>query len=137
MYYLQTEIEVVCAVFNISGFQSVVHICLSNNVVATKLIMFVTLRFYATGSFLQAVADSAGIDTATACKIVYKVSRAIARIEIIFIKLPSTNEKMQLTAIFFIILLDFQGALDCTYVKIIFSGGNQDVIFRNTKGFFL
>nr|XP_015839407.1 PREDICTED: putative nuclease HARBI1 [Tribolium castaneum] len=102
---------------------------------AGQLMWFVTLRFYATGSFLQIVSDF----SATACRIVYKVSKAIARLETIFIKLPNTNQEIQSNSREFYNIARFAkciGALDCTPIKITSPGGNQAEIFRNRKGFF-
>ncbi|XP_044259845.1 putative nuclease HARBI1 [Tribolium madens] len=91
----------------------------------------VTLRFYATGSFLQVVANFSGIG--------HRVSWAIARLETIFIKLPNTNQEMQCNSKEFYNTARFPkciGALDCTHIKIMSPGGDQAEIFRNRKGFF-
>ncbi|KAK9739323.1 hypothetical protein QE152_g9082 [Popillia japonica] len=55
----------------------ILHPTERNKAVTAETMLFVTLRFYATG-FLQVVGDFVGIDKATACRIVHKVSRAIA-----------------------------------------------------------
>lgn len=101
--------------------------------------LFVALRFYATGSFLQVVADFAGIGKATACRIVHKVSRAIAQLHVIFIKMPSAHEEMIANSAEFYNIARFPkciGALDCTHIRILSPGGPEPEVYRNLKFFF-
>lgn len=101
--------------------------------------LLVTLRYYATGSFLQVVGDFAGIDKSTVCRIVYKVSQAIAELFNIFIKMPTTEEEKRTASLEFHRIARFPkciGALDCTHIKISSPGGNEPEIYRNRKNFF-
>lgn len=98
-----------------------------------------TLRFYATGSFLQVVGDFMGVDKGTASRHIWKVTRAIAGLYPQFVKMPSTQEGLQRESQLFYNISRFPrciGALDCTHVKIISPGGNNAEIYRNRKGFF-
>lgn len=101
--------------------------------------LLITLRFYATGSFLQVVGDFIGIDKSTASRIVYLVSRAIASHHNDFLQMPSTDDEMRQTSNEFYAISRFPtciGAIDCTHVRIQSPGGNNAETYRNRKGFF-
>ncbi|KAJ8946585.1 hypothetical protein NQ314_008840, partial [Rhamnusium bicolor] len=72
-----------------------------NNAVCAELMLFVTLRFFATGSFLQVVGDFVGIDKSMACRIVYKVSRANAGLHTMFIRMSTTDGEMSANSVEF------------------------------------
>lgn len=56
--------------------------------------LLIALRFFALGSIQLSVADFAGVSTASVCRILKKVSGAIASISSQFIKMPATDEEM-------------------------------------------
>lgn len=62
-----------------------------------------TLRFYATGSFLQVVGDFMGVDKGTASRHIWKVTRAIAGLYPQFVKMPSTQKAFRGNHNYFII----------------------------------
>lgn len=64
-----------------------------NHAVTAELKLLVTLRFYASGSFLQVVSDFGGIDKSTASRIIYKVSQALASLYRHFIRMPGNEEE--------------------------------------------
>lgn len=101
--------------------------------------VLVTLRFLATGSFLQVVGDFIGIDKSTASRIVNKVTRALARLRPQLINMPSTRDEISRVKQRFYTIARFPnciGALDCTHVKIQSPGGEQAELFRNRKQYF-
>lgn len=101
--------------------------------------VLVTLRFFATGSFLQTVGDFVGIDKSTASRVIIKVSRAIAQMYVDYIQMPSTEEDTAKVVCGFYNIAKFPrcvGAIDCTHVKIQSPGGNNAELYRNRKGFF-
>lgn len=102
--------------------------------------MLVALRFFATGSFLIVCGELVGVHYSTASRIVYKVSRAIARLSRRFIKMPRTaEEKAEVKRGFFRIARFPRciGAIDCTHVRIQRPGGdNESELYRNRKMFF-
>lgn len=57
--------------------------------------VLITLRFLATGSFLQIIDDFNGIDKSTASRVISKVIRVIAQLRNQFINMPSTVEEIQ------------------------------------------
>lgn len=101
--------------------------------------VLLTLRFYASGSMIITVADFCGIDKSTACRIIHRVSDAIANLYKVFIKMPTTDEEINSKIFEFYQLSRFPqciGAIDCTHIKIQSPGENDAEIFRNRKGYF-
>lgn len=83
--------------------------------------LLVTLRFYALGTMVSAVADYININKSTACKIIYKVTDAIARLAPDEIKFPNTEVATLEIQRGFYNIARFPrviGAIDCTHVKI-------------------
>lgn len=101
--------------------------------------VFITLRFLATGCFLQVAGDFCGVDKSTASRIVHKVTRAIASLKRNFIKMPSDEEGFIAIRQGFYDVARFPkciGAIDCTHVKLQSPGGPYAETYRNRKGFF-
>jgi len=101
--------------------------------------ILVALRFYATGSFQLVVGDLFSVDKATVCRTVHRVTRAIASLREMYVKLPSTDQDVHAAMQLFYSksgIPGILGAIDCTHVAIQ-SPGNEDAeIYRNRKGFF-
>lgn len=98
-----------------------------------------TLRYYATGSFIATCADFAGIHKTTGGKIVIEVSKAIAALRPDFIHFPTTDDEIRKVKQDFFNIAKFPsciGAIDCTHIKIRSPGGDDSEIFRNRKQFF-
>ena len=55
--------------------------------------VLIGLRFYASGSFLQVIGDTFGVDKSTVSRVITDVSRALIAKQPLFIKSPSTNEE--------------------------------------------
>jgi len=101
--------------------------------------LLVTLRYYATGSFIAACGDFAGIHKTTAGKIIKVVSEALAELRSEFIYFPSNDSEIQKVRQDFYNIAKFPscvGAIDCTHIKIRSPGGDDAEIFRNRKHFF-
>jgi len=101
--------------------------------------LLVTLRYYATGSFIAACGYFAGIHKTTAGKIIKVVSEAIAELRPEFIYFPSNDSEIQNVRQDFYNIAKCPscvGAIDCTHIKIRFPGGDDAEIFRNRKHFF-
>lgn len=95
-----------------------------------------TLRYYATGSFIATCADFAGIHKTTGGKIIIEVSKALARLRPDFINFPTLMRKYVKLNRIFAKFPSCIGAIDCTHIKIRSPGGNDAEIFRNRKQFF-
>uniref|UniRef100_A0A1I8NJZ2 Putative nuclease HARBI1 n=1 Tax=Musca domestica TaxID=7370 RepID=A0A1I8NJZ2_MUSDO len=103
----------------------------------TKLL--ITLRFYASGSFLITVGDFCGVSVSTASRLVKETSHALASMAKEYIKFPFDAKEMQQTSSEFFAIAKFPkviGAIDCTHVRIQSPGGDNGEIFRNRKGYF-
>lgn len=101
--------------------------------------LLMALRFYATGCMLITAGDFGGVHKSTACRIIHRVTRAIARLHRRYIILPETPEQLQRTQEKFYRIARFPrvvGALDCTHVAIRSPGGDHAEDFRNRKSYF-
>ena len=65
-----------------------------NHALSTIVQVFVALRFFASGSFLQVIGDTLGLSKSTMSRIVNNVSYALAQKQIHFIKWPSTEAEI-------------------------------------------
>lgn len=100
--------------------------------------LLIALRYYATGSFQAVVGDTANISKATVCRIIDRVSGAIAALRPQYVEMPSAQERPAVAAGFYN-LAGFPrviGAVDCTHIKINSPGGNRAELYRNRKGYF-
>lgn len=111
-----------------------------NHAVTPEQEVLLTLRFYATGSFLCVYADFHGIHVSTTSCIVQLVSKSIAALHTEFISMPSTEAGKKKVSQEFHSIAQFPwciGAMDCTHVRIRSPGGENAEIYRNRKGWFL
>ncbi|XP_065204062.1 putative nuclease HARBI1 [Planococcus citri] len=110
-----------------------------NDAVTPKQKVLLTLRYYATGSFVDVCAEFAGVHESTGGKIIKVVSEAIAELRPEFIYMPETDADMKQIRQEFFNIAKFPrciGALDCTHIKIRSPGGKEPEIFRNRKNYF-
>lgn len=83
--------------------------------------LLMTLRFYACGCMIIAVADFGGVSKTTACLIIHRVTQAIAALKSRFIYMPEDVDEMNEVYEGFYKIARFPrvlGTLDCTHVKI-------------------
>lgn len=73
-------------------YLKIVFIFYSNNAIPLLIQLMVTLRFYATGSFLKTVGDFCAISEASAHNIIHRVSLVIAALRAEIIKFPTSPE---------------------------------------------
>lgn len=100
--------------------------------------ILVALRFYATGSFQEVLGDLVGCNKSTICRIIQKVTKAIANLAHTQIVMPTRRQCHQVAEEFFE-LAGFprvMGTIDCTHVKINSPGGRLAESFRCRKGYF-
>lgn len=86
--------------------------------------LLVTLRFYATNSYLNTLGDFSGMDTASVCRIIAKVSRAIASLAPQYIKMPE-EQNLYAEHLKFHEIARFPrvvGLIDGTHIKIMSPG---------------
>ncbi|XP_066596449.1 putative nuclease HARBI1 [Prorops nasuta] len=110
-----------------------------NNAVPPVIQLLATLRFYATGCFLQMIGDFSGMCTKTAQTIVHRVSFAIADLLKRYVKLPQSDLEIMENAKnnFYISgMIRVAGAIDCVHICIESYGGDDAELWRNRKGFF-
>ncbi|XP_061193784.1 putative nuclease HARBI1 [Saccostrea echinata] len=103
---------------------------------STELQILIALRFYASGSFLQVLGDTTGVDKSTVSRIVLKVSQALVSLAPRFIKWPTDEELTSIKSDFFK-LAGFPGVIGCidgTHVRIQGPSENEPA-FVNRKGY--
>ena len=90
--------------------------------------VLIALRFFASGSFLQVIGDSFGVDKSTVSRVVRDVSLALNRKRHQFIKWPS-NDEVDKNKNNFFSQAGFPGVIgciDCTHVRIQAPHGNEN-----------
>ncbi|KYN21603.1 Putative nuclease HARBI1, partial [Trachymyrmex cornetzi] len=92
-----------------------------NNAISPMEQLLLTLRMYATGSFLITMGDFSGISTTSAHYVVHRVSAAIARLRPRYIKFPSIEQEIRTGQLGFYNIARFPrviGCIDCTHVCV-------------------
>lgn len=83
--------------------------------------ILITLRFFATGAYYILIGDFIGISKSTVCKIIHRVSAAIASLRNEFIQFPSTPEAIRQNQADFFVRFGFPGVvgcIDCKHIQI-------------------
>lgn len=96
-------------------------ITIRNNPVSPMNQLLLTLRFYASNGHQLAIGDFMGCAQSTTSRIISKVSRAIAGLRPIYVKMPETNvEKLRTQEEFYTVARfpRVMGVIDCTHVRI-------------------
>ena len=86
-----------------------------------------------------AIADFAGVCVSSVCRIIRRVSLALAKQRKRFIRMPITESELHDASRDFYAVARFPrtiGAIDCTHIKIQSPGGNQAENYRNRKSWF-
>ena len=101
--------------------------------------LFLTLRYFATGSFQLVIGDLNSVSQGAVSYTIHKVAREIAKLLPIKIKFPETQEEKRKTIASFKNIANFPcviGAIDCTHIPIQSPGGDNAELFRNRKHYF-
>lgn len=115
------------------------HIAPRSRYISPLVQLLLTLRYYALGSFQTSIGDFAGVSQPSVCRVVHRVSEAIARQRPNFIKMPETEDEIRQANAAFFDIAKFPrviGAIDCTHIKIQSPGGDHAEHYRNRKGWF-
>ncbi|GFX26136.1 putative nuclease HARBI1, partial [Trichonephila clavipes] len=101
--------------------------------------VLIALRFYAVSCMQLAIADLFDVSQPTVCRVVHRVSEAIASLLPDFIHLPVNREACKTVSRKFFSIAGFPkviGALDGTFVRIVSPGGEDAERFRCRKNYF-
>ena len=111
---------------------------LRNNFIPPILKLLTALRFFATGNFQRTDGDLVGINQATTCRIIHKISKSIAKRKNRFISFPANDKVREIKRDFFQIagFPNVIGCIDGSHVPIVSPGGDQAELYRNRKGYF-
>lgn len=83
--------------------------------------LLIALRLYALGSIELAIADFAGVSITSVCRIMKRVSGALAEKAPEFIRMPSNEEELRESSRAFYNIARFPrtiGSIDCTHIRI-------------------
>ena len=110
----------------------------NNNFIPPILQIAVALRFYATVHFRITDGYLISISQPSVCRIIERVSRAIAERKAQFIKFPTAGSLQDIKRQFKDIgdILGVVGCIDCSHIPISSPGGEKSELFRNRKGYF-
>ncbi|XP_045542841.1 putative nuclease HARBI1 [Papilio machaon] len=104
-----------------------------------EIMLLITLRYYATGSFQKMQKDVMNICQQSVSRIIVQVSNLIAKKMKKYVKFPTTTEGLNMVKQKFYEISHFPeviGCIDCTHIKIRSPGGNTSEVYKNRKGFF-
>ncbi|XP_067638017.1 putative nuclease HARBI1 [Eurosta solidaginis] len=107
--------------FVFSLIKDKIYLGARNNAMQPHQMFFIALRFYASGSFQQIVADLSRVSKASASRAITLVSYHLASLRRDFVKFPQTEQERLETQAAFKEKANFPrviGAMDCTHVKI-------------------
>lgn len=109
-----------------------------NHAITPEQNILLTLRYYATGSFIVVCKDFIGIHKSTAAEVIKEVSEALAKLRPQFIRLPSNETEKSQIRIEFYKVAKFPrciGTISTTHVRIRQPIGNTAETFRNMYGY--
>ncbi|GFX23329.1 putative nuclease HARBI1 [Trichonephila clavipes] len=101
--------------------------------------VLIALRFYAVACMQLAIADLFDVSQPTVCRVVHRVSEAIASLLPDFIHLPVNREECKTVSRKFFSITGFPkviGAFDGTFVRIVSPGDEDAERFRCRKNYF-
>ncbi|XP_069102654.1 putative nuclease HARBI1 [Argopecten irradians] len=108
-----------------------------SNALSVEMQVLIALRFYASGSFQQVLGDAICADKSTVSRVVRDVSNALASLESVFIKWPTTRAKKEKIRSAFYQQGGFPGVIGCidgTQIRIQ-APSEDEPSFVNRKGY--
>lgn len=99
--------------------------------------IMIALRFYATGSFQEVIADTFGVSKGTVCTVIHKVSAVLVASVDKYVKFDRQEQTEETKRKFFSMNPGFAGVIgciDCTHVKIQ-APAKYEAIYVNRKGY--
>ncbi|XP_018568585.1 putative nuclease HARBI1 [Anoplophora glabripennis] len=110
-----------------------------NNTVTPMNQLLITLMYFASNSHMVTISDVGKMNKSTVCRIIKRVSNAIARLYRDYIIFPRNELEVNQTKNKFFDIASFPnviGAVDGTHIRILSPGGDDAEIFRNRKNYF-
>ncbi|XP_058960243.2 putative nuclease HARBI1 [Pocillopora verrucosa] len=98
--------------------------------------VLIALRFYATGTFQRVIGDLFGVSVFAACRVIHKVSRAIAKQKRQFLSIPGNLADVKRKFYDVGHFPGVIGAIDCTHVRVICPNKENATAFVNRKQFY-
>ena len=98
--------------------------------------VLIALRFYATGTFQRVIGDLFGVSVFAACRVIHKVSRAIAKQKRQFLSIPGNLADVKRKFYDVGHFPGVIGAIVCTHVRVICPNKENSMAFVNRKQFY-
>ena len=98
--------------------------------------VLIALRFYATRTFQRVIGDLFGVSVFAACRVIHKVSRAIAKQKQQFLSIPGNLADVKRKFYDVGHFPGVIGAIDCTHVRGICPNKENAMAFVNRKQFY-
>ena len=98
--------------------------------------VLIALRFYATGTFQRVIGDLFGVSVFAACRVIHKVSRAIAKQKRQFLSIPGNLADVKRKFYDVGHFPGVIGAINCTHVRVICPNKENAMAFVNHKQFY-
>jgi hypothetical protein len=109
-----------------------------SHALSVKQQVLISLRYLATGNFMQTIGDTFGIDKGTVSRVVSNFVDELCSLKDRFIKFPVDREHVSREQNAFYMQHGFPcviGCIDCTHVRIISPGIPEERDYVNRKGF--
>ena len=111
-----------------------------NQSLPSQLQVFIFLRFLGNGSFYNSIGDIHGVSKGTTCRIINKVSKAVATLHPIIIKFPDGINEIRQSKLDFFNIAGFPqilGAIDCTHIRLSYNVKKENAVrFVNRHNFY-
>ncbi|XP_052219114.1 putative nuclease HARBI1 [Dreissena polymorpha] len=107
-----------------------------NRSLSTRQQILITLRFLATGNFLQVIGDTFGVDIATVSRVITAVVDAFFGLKDRFIKFPTSDEDRCRATNDFFRVREFPsviGCIDGTHIRLLSPGQPDEAAYVNRK----
>lgn len=98
--------------------------------------VLIALRFYAIGTFQRVIGDLFGVSVFAACRVIHKVSRAIAKQKRQFLSIPGNLADVKRKFYDVGRFPGVIGAINCTHVRVICPNKENAMAFVNHKQFY-
>ncbi|CAH2101370.1 unnamed protein product [Euphydryas editha] len=95
-----------------------------NFAITSMQCLLITLHYFATGTFLTACGVLRGVTKASACRIIHKVSEAIAKLRPLFVKFPADTNNISQEFYEIARFPRVVGVIDCTHINMLKKGVN-------------
>lgn len=111
------------------------HPTARSDALSSELQLCIALRFYASGSFLEVIGDTANVHKSTVCRVVDSVSNMLCRRLDEFVYFPENLQQVKEDFFQVAGMAGIVGVVDGTHIRIIAPSGDQEPLYVNRKNY--